>query len=358
MVRVLRLEERLSSQTIRASDKIKLFTRTSINLQQPWLPRKVLVDDNGNPIAIGIPKGPPRERKADGPEGVILSAELRRDKPSIETVAEGKSPPEVVQPYTVVRIFYGTDRSGTHGGTGYTNRRDSNGALHYGTCDVAIPRIHKLAKLESPHWWKFEFRWNPEKYITLQHMHEVPERIFHSMLHDYISKTTDPSAFIFIHGFNVSFEDAARRTAQLTYDLGFVGAPILYSWPSANSVSGYLADEAMIEWTKPHLTKFLSQIVHDRGISKLHVVAHSMGNCALVKILPNLPATNGLPFFNQIVLTAPDIDTGEFLHLAASMQSAGARTTLYASSNDKAIQLSTTLHQYPRAGESGKLSPV
>jgi esterase/lipase superfamily enzyme len=78
-----------------------------------------------------------------------------------------------------------------------------------------------------------------------------------------------------------------------------------------------------------------------------------MGNRALVKILDSTSSAIGQPLFNQIVLTAPDIDSGEFLQLASRIHSTAARITLYASSNDKAISLSKTMHTYPRAGESG-----
>jgi esterase/lipase superfamily enzyme len=40
-------------------------------------------------------------------------------------------------------------------------------------------------------------------------------------------------AFVFIHGYNVSFDAAVKLTAQLSRDMRFPGAPILYSWASA-----------------------------------------------------------------------------------------------------------------------------
>ena len=49
---------------------------------------------------------------------------------------------------------------------------------------------------------------------------------------------------VFIHGFNVPFEDAIYRTAQLAHDLDFDGAPILYSWPSRGTMLGYVAASA------------------------------------------------------------------------------------------------------------------
>jgi esterase/lipase superfamily enzyme len=77
-----------------------------------------------------------------------------------------------------------------------------------------------------------------------------------------------------------------------------------------------------------------------------------MGNRALVKILDSSVST-GQSLYQQVVLTAPDIDAGEFLQLASRIRSTAERITLYASSNDNAISLSKKMHTYPRAGESG-----
>jgi esterase/lipase superfamily enzyme len=181
----------------------------------------------------------------------------------------------------------------------------------------------------------------------------LPAIEFLSQLRSTIADAPDHSALVFVHGYSVSFEDGARRTAQLSYDLGFKGAPILYSWPSANSVSSYLADEATIDWTKPHLRNFLTDVASTTGAQTVHVIAHSMGNRALTRILEGISPPTDPPLFNQIVLAAPDIDSGEFLHLAEAIQHKAKRITLYASSNDQAIKLSKNIHEYPRAGESG-----
>ena len=103
---------------------------------------------------------------------------------------------------------------------------------------------------------------------------------FFDKLSSRIAKSHRKEAFVFVHGFNVTFEDAARRTAQLAYDLGFKGAPILYSWPSKGSLFSYAADEATIDWTVPHLKEFLEEIAFKSGAEVLHIIAQSMGNRA------------------------------------------------------------------------------
>ena len=52
---------------------------------------------------------------------------------------------------------------------------------------------------------------------------------------------------MFIHGFNVSFADAAIRAAQLSCDLSIAGVMAFYSWPSQGTLAGYAADESSIE---------------------------------------------------------------------------------------------------------------
>jgi esterase/lipase superfamily enzyme len=175
---------------------------------------------------------------------------------------------------------------------------------------------------------------------------------FITLLHSALAED-HTGLFVFIHGFNVGFEDAACRTAQLAYDLGFHGPPVLYSWPSDGKKTSYMADEATIEWTKPHLKQFIEDLITQFGSSGVHLIAHSMGSRALIRVLNelgNLSANEGL--VKQVILTAPDIDTGEFHQLAAAMTSTAQRVTLYASSNDIAIQMSKQFHKYPIAGEA------
>jgi esterase/lipase superfamily enzyme len=356
LVQVLRLEQKSSCQTTLDRDTQPSALAVT-NVEEPWVNRTVLLDDKGNPLAIGAPVVARGFRITQNlevsPDVHLKSSYYLEQRMGYATPARTLPPSDVPRDYSIIRIFYATDRLSEHGGTAYSNKRDPNEILHFGTCDVTIPRDHRLAKLESPRWWRFEFHWDPRKHITLHQIHEIPQPDFFAQLQADVKKAEDHSAFVFIHGFNVDFEDAARRTAQLSYDLGFGGVPVLYSWPSACKLSGYMADETTIEWSKPHLAYFLSQISCRVEASTLHVIAHSMGNRVLLKILQALPSSTYPLFFNQILLTAPDIDSGEFMQIAASIQKPAERMTLYASSNDKAIQLSKTLHEYPRAGESG-----
>jgi esterase/lipase superfamily enzyme len=173
-----------------------------------------------------------------------------------------------------------------------------------------------------------------------------------------VSASERKEVFVFIHGYDVSFSDAARRAAQLSYDLSFRGVPILYSWPSKGELSAYPADEATIEWTTPHLKSFLERIANESRATTIHLIAHSMGNRALTAALSSIAKEHPrvLPMFKQVFLAAPDIDVGVFKQLAATFPLSADHVTLYASSTDKALIASKKFHQGSRAGDS--LVPV
>ncbi len=51
-----------------------------------------------------------------------------------------------------------------------------------------------------------------------------------------IDQAADRSAFVFVHGHNVSFDNALLRAGQLAFDLKFKGPAVVYSWPGSEGV--------------------------------------------------------------------------------------------------------------------------
>jgi esterase/lipase superfamily enzyme len=255
---------------------------------------------------------------------------------------------------TTVRVFYATDRDHhiKKSVLSYSKRRAPAGRLDFGQCEVSIPEKHKFGKLEAPSFLKFEFRPDPKKHIALIRIENLGERTFFDKVAQSVSKSKSKDTFIFVHGYNVSFEAAARRTAQIAWDLKFIGAPIFYSWPSQNVTKDYTIDEAQIIWTVPHLERFLEQLALRSGAKRIHIIAHSMGNRAVCDALRALSRPPKLKFqFNHLVLAAPDIDADTFRELADMLKRISRGITLYESSNDKAIKASRAVHGLKRAGE-------
>src|SRR6266404_4749210 len=130
-------------------------------------------------------------------------------------------------------------------------------SVTYGTCDISIPRDHRMGMLESPSFLKLEFHGDPEKHVLLLRVSVENKQRYFVGVASRIKESNKKNAFIFVHGYNVTFEDAARRTGQMAYDLGFDGAAIFYGWPSQGSLAGYLVDETKNEWTQSNLKHFL-----------------------------------------------------------------------------------------------------
>lgn len=258
--------------------------------------------------------------------------------------------------WTAVQIFYATDREPAKDkrlGLSFSAKRAKNESLHYGECVVSIPDTHKLGEFESPSFLRLEFRPNPSKHIVLQEVTSLEEGAFYEKVRQRVAGSAAQDAFIFVHGYNVDFKSAARRTGQFAFDLGFVGAPILYSWPSNGTVGDYASDSANVIWTASHLERMLRLLEARSGARKIHLIAHSMGNravCDALKALSYSQSERAQALLHHLVLAAPDIDAETFRQLASALRQVSDRITLYASGKDKALAASAKLHKYPRAG--------
>ena len=223
-------------------------------------------------------------------------------------------------------------------------RSDENVPLTFGSLEVSIPARHKTGHIEEPLPF---FKADPTHDVVIINLNVAPESQFFSSLANAVNGSRNKEALVFIHGYDVSFDEAARRTAQLTWDLGFRGIPILFSWPSRGAKIMYSADEASALWAVPHLEQFLRMIARRSGATTIHVIAHSLGNRPLMYALQQITLQHSLSDsrFDQIVLAAPDIDVGIFRQLATVFPSIADRVTIYASAHDKALEFSKILHQ-------------
>jgi esterase/lipase superfamily enzyme len=247
-----------------------------------------------------------------------------------------------------------------HGKAGpqYTVDRAPDGKVQLGVCEVTIPKTHQPGVLEAPSILRMEVREDAAQHVVLSKTERLADEAFYSLLRDRVQASSRKELFVFIHGFDTQFEDAARRTAQIHYDLKFEGAPVFYSWPANNkSILTYPADENTIGWSAPHLKQFLLSIVQQSKAQSINIIAHSMGNRALSTALREieLEFRGQSRLFNHVVLAAPDIDADEFrTNIAPAMQRTANHVTLYASSRDDALRISQLLHRGPRAGDSGR----
>ena len=283
-------------------------------------------------------------------------------RPQLERV-EVLGPVTFSEPdYAVTRVLFATDRNlsgeAAPGRIFGTDRAE----LRYGACRVSIPRDHRMGHLESPSLWKLQIHADPTKHVTLIDVEQVSRDQLLAEISRHVGESQSHSALLFVHGYNVTFEDAARRTAQIAYDLAIDSVPMFYSWPSQGTKIGYTIDEQMSEWSEPHFRAVLSDLLQLPQIEKLFLIAHSMGNRAVTKMVGALLAGRPdlQPRLAEVILTAPDIDAEVFTRdIAPLMTRTNCAITLYASSEDKALMASKLVHKGRRAGDStGGIVPI
>jgi esterase/lipase superfamily enzyme len=260
----------------------------------------------------------------------------------------------------IMRVFYVTDRERL--ATPVASYGDEPAkSLSFGHADVTIPRAaHDMGELEGPSIWRLEFAPNEEKHVVMRTPVPASEQAFFRALSERLKVSTRRECLVFVHGFNVSFEDAVRRTGQIAYDLAWDGVPVLFSWPSQDSAlpMDYRKDERNAALSADSLREFLTSLAARVPGLTVHVVAHSMGSRVVTAALQQLAVAdspnNSRKLLRQVALLAPDIDAELFRRAVSKLAGVVDRLTLYASDNDDALVLSQRNAGYRRAGQGGQ----
>ena len=258
-----------------------------------------------------------------------------------------------------IDVFFATDRKELRDGAilGFGNER---GSFSVGLVKVSIPREHKLGAVErrssSTLWPR-----RSEDGFEILSIRLQGQQSFFQQTKEQLQNSKERRAFIFVHGYNVSFADAALRTAQLALDLDPEALPVFFSWPSQGAMQAYPVDSQNAEWTEANLQKFLETFGSTSGAESIVVIAHSMGSRpamrALAKVLDKRRDLRSK--FKELVLAAPDIDADVFVRdLVPAYVALRMPVTLYASAKDKALQLSKQFNGSPRAGDANPRPPV
>lgn len=294
-----------------------------------------VVGDSGDPVFV--------------PRGIVP---VQTTDPPVSVPPEEES-----KEYHTVDVYYGTNRKPTPAlgnNKQYGGERHREGPMEYGRTTISIPLHHKIGVVERPKWYKLEFSESPKKHVVIVELDKMEREDFFASVGASAEARPRNEALLFIHGFNVAFDDAIRRTGQIAYDLDFGGVALAFSWPSQSSLKAYTVDEANAEWSIPHLTRFLLDLEENTEIDKIHVIAHSMGTRVLSYALANATDEGFDLDLNNVILAAPDIDVDIFKEqILPKITDSADKMTMYASSDDTALKVSQTIHGNARLGLSG-----
>jgi esterase/lipase superfamily enzyme len=303
---------------------------------------------------------PPPAPSRGGEEGGAMGPPRDLEKEEVKKMEDsssgsGAKGPPVPEEGIIYPVWYGTNRKPEEDG-GFSGDRYYK--TMYGRVDVRIPEAHRFGEIGTNFWKRLlrldlrDDRLRVQEIVALEH-DACYQEIHAALQAAFDTSGATPHALLFIHGYNVTFEQAAIRAAQIGYDLKVPGPTAFFSWPSKGDAHRYKADEASIEASEQAITDFLVDFAAQCQGAKIHLIAHSMGNRGFLRALQRIAGNaeiRGKVWFDQIFLAAPDVDRDLFLQLAHLYTQHAGRTTLYSSNGDLPVFLSGKLHEAPRAG--------
>lgn len=303
-----------------------------------------------------LPAPPPAAAAAQPRERLKAAAPVKR---GLQAPGPGSGPPPSVAPGTdavEITTYYATNRKRGAGAAtpADTFGNDGVGELTFGRTTVSIPRSHTPGTIELPQLWKFERTADPSKHFVLKAVTPMATDAAKAELAERLKTSAERSMLLYVHGYNMGFQDAALRTAQLAYDLQFPGVAFFYSWPSANRIRGYLQDEETARLCESVFENVVDQ-VSSLPVDAIYIVAHSMGNRIVGHGLQaHVDKGKSTAHIKELLLAAPDVNADLFKSTIAPRlaQMRGTRTTIYASSSDLALMASKVVHGFRRVGES------
>lgn len=192
-------------------------------------------------------------------------------------------------------------------------------------------------------------------------------------------------AVVFIHGFNVEFEEATHALASIMSTARVGAQPILLSWHSQGRLGAiwenapiriepvYREDRNRVMQACLALRAALGEIATVYGEGNVDVIAHSMGAFMLYNIATGCsfdgtqsvdqdmpePTDGSLPLsdtpqFRHIVIAAGDVSVARFTQSYPMLRRLAADVTIYVTRNDPVLGKSVQLNEdRQRIGQGG-----
>jgi len=207
--------------------------------------------------------------------------------------------------------------------------------------------------------WLDASSWLLDEEIQIRNTSQLDRTAFIQQLRGMVSASPHHGILLLVHGLRTDLDYAMRGTAFLAHILD-INAPVLvFDWPGnqGDSLRGYRQAKRVASASGAELAAALRLLIDDVRPERLWVVANSLGSQVVVDAISLLAKDPDLADaereINDVVLTAPDVSynrfNGQFKHQLAALVD---DTTLYVSSNDRALLLSRLVNLQRRLGQS------
>ncbi len=194
--------------------------------------------------------------------------------------------------------------------------------------------------------------------------------VFAEKINAWLAKSKRKHVYIYVHGFQVIFENPTLVATELWHFLGYQGAFVAFAWPSTPSRFAYLRDLDTALGYARHLRILIEYLAEETDAEQIHLVGYSMGARIVVRALAQLALKHqGLSTeeirrklrVGHAVLAASDMDREVArMYLADGLLEVPTHLTVYLSSRDRALGVARFLTRRKRLGQmwaEGDLSP-
>jgi pimeloyl-ACP methyl ester carboxylesterase len=255
----------------------------------------------------------------------------------------------------VFRFFLVSNRAGQPGKAAFTDRllSERSSQLTFGFFDTEIAPSLGLGM------WLDASGWFLDEEIRITNDTEFDRTSFIHQLRGMVSASPHRGILVLVHGLRTDLDFAMRGTAFLAHILDINAPVMVFDWPAnqGDSLRGYRQARRIASASSAELAATLRLLIEDVEPDHLWVVANSLGAQVVVEAIGVLAQDPGFadhePEISDIVLTAPDVDAS---HLDAAFKTQltaiAEDTTIYVSSNDRALLLSRIVNRQRRLGQS------
>lgn len=257
------------------------------------------------------------------------------DALAVNTVAEPDAKP--------VKLLVATTRMrDPNPGVLFNGERSEN--LDFASVTITVPPNHKAGQIE----WAKQNPGNPAtEMVVREAVYKDTEAQFVQDLNAELAKRPkgERDVFIFVHGYNTQFSEAALRLSQMAYDADATAVPVLFTWASRGKTEDYVYDNNSATAARDRLEDLI-QLVAKSNADHISILAHSMGNWVTVEALRQMKIDKSLPDskrFANVILAAPDIDVDVFKSQLRRFGKPQKPFIVIVSHDDKALKISDLL---------------
>ncbi|MEM9436848.1 MAG: alpha/beta fold hydrolase [Pseudomonadota bacterium] len=259
---------------------------------------------------------------------------------------------EPVSGATVERVWAAKFRSDIQADRRGTPPRPTE--VRYQAIDVSVPPTHQLGQIEWPDGEPDAAR----HFVTLA---QDPVSDLNAFARA-VARADDSGlneTFVFVHGYNMRHGEAVYQVTQFTHDFDVPTPKVLFSWPSAGLLVGYVHDRDSALVARDELEELLLALSSNGR--RVMLVAHSMGTYLTMETLRQM-ALKGIDVdgrINGVIFVAPDIDGDLFQDQARDIGKLPEPFVLMVAEQDIALRASAWLTGFrPRLGAQTDRSVV